>query len=271
MRWQDMLGIQDWDGNPNNAWDTNVNATVNPDGTINFTGFYGDYNIGAQNGFANLVLLKGTTAYSLNLLAPPQWYFWNTSNNGNWTNAANWTNGVPDGIGHTAHFGAAPAPRTVTVNSPITVGMINFNSAASYTVDGTQTITLDGPAGVVAMNVVTGSHTISAPIVLNDDLRIAVTPLASTLTLSGNLNATDRVIAKSGAGAVQLENIRAAGLGIADGTVRVSARPVSGDPAGTSNVKALSIASTATLDITNNAFVVDYDAPDRRSRERTWR
>jgi len=32
--WQDLLGIQDWDGNPNNAWATHVTPTVNADGSM---------------------------------------------------------------------------------------------------------------------------------------------------------------------------------------------------------------------------------------------
>jgi hypothetical protein len=35
---------------PNDAWTTHVGAIVNPDGTINFNGFFGDYNIGNQPG-----------------------------------------------------------------------------------------------------------------------------------------------------------------------------------------------------------------------------
>ncbi|HWP40280.1 MAG TPA: endo-1,4-beta-xylanase, partial [Tepidisphaeraceae bacterium] len=43
-RWQQLMA----------EWDTNLNAVVNPDGSISFTGFFGDYNIGGQSGFANL-------------------------------------------------------------------------------------------------------------------------------------------------------------------------------------------------------------------------
>jgi hypothetical protein len=198
--WQDLLGIQDWDGNPDNGWTTHVTPTVNPDGTINFAGFFGDYNIANQSGFSNLNLVKGTSAYNLQLAAPPQWYFWNTATSGNWTDAGNWTNGVPNGIGQTAHFAAAAAPRTISVNSPITLGMINFDSAAGYTIAGPGAITMAGPAGVVAINVTSGSHTIAAPLVLSDDLRINVTPAASTLTLTGNLIATGRRSRKTAPG-----------------------------------------------------------------------
>src|SRR5262249_32605857 len=49
--YQDLLGIQDWDGNPNDGWTTHLNATngnapiVGANSTINFTGYYGTYNL----------------------------------------------------------------------------------------------------------------------------------------------------------------------------------------------------------------------------------
>src|SRR4029079_16607847 len=106
---------------------------------------YGDYSIGG----GSLTLNKGTTNYSLSLAAPPTWHFWNPSNSGSWS-GANWTTGAPGVVGDTAYFGSAAAPRTVTVDGPQTVGMLAFNSAAKYTISGTQTITLAGNAGAAA-------------------------------------------------------------------------------------------------------------------------
>jgi len=66
QKWQDQLGIQDWDGNANNGWTTNLNAVVGDDGTINFNGFWGDYDL-TVNGqpLASVTLDKGTTLYSV--------------------------------------------------------------------------------------------------------------------------------------------------------------------------------------------------------------
>jgi hypothetical protein len=148
----------------------------------------------------------------------------------------------------------------VNVNSPVTVGMINFDSANSYTIAGPGAITMAGPAGVVAINVANGSHTIAAPIVLNDDLRINVAPAASTLALAGDLAAAGRTITKTGAGAAQFEKVRAAALNVAAGTARISIKPSVADPSGTSVVQSVSLGASAKLDITNNAFIVDYAA-----------
>jgi GH35 family endo-1,4-beta-xylanase len=70
QKWQDQLGIQDWDGNANNGWTTNLSAIVGDDGTIDFNGFWGDYNL-TLNGqpLASVNLEKGTSLYSV-VIAP---------------------------------------------------------------------------------------------------------------------------------------------------------------------------------------------------------
>ena len=241
-------------------WDTNVDAVVNPDGTVAFTGFFGDYAVGGEDGA--LTLSKGRSDYTVTLAAPPDWHFWDGSASGEWNGAGNWTNGAPGGVGRTAHFGPTSNAPGITVTAPVTVGMINFDNANGYTLTGPAAITMTGPAGVAAINVVTGSHTIAAPVVLDSDLVVTVRPPASTLTLSGDLSALGRNVTKSGAGAVQLENVRANGLDVRDGTVRVSAKPVPADPTGTSVVEALSLAPAARLDLTNNALIVDHAPGD---------
>ena len=46
-------------------WDTDMTRNVNPDGTIDFTGFYGDYDVTIDGNTFDLSLLKGTTDYDL--------------------------------------------------------------------------------------------------------------------------------------------------------------------------------------------------------------
>src|SRR5687768_7373487 len=237
-------------------WDTNVNAVVNPDGTVTFTGFFGDYSVAGQSGA--LTLMKGQNNYTVTLAAPPDWYFWAGAASGEWSTSSNWTNGAPGGVGHTAHFGQAPGASVVTVTAPVTVGMINFDNAAGNTIIGPGAITMSGPAGVAALNVVSGDHTIAAPVVLDSDLVVTVRPATSTLALTGNLVATGHTIRKAGAGAVQFEHVRAAGLDVRDGTVRISAKPVAADPLGTSVVEHVALGTSAKLDVTNNGLVIDY-------------
>jgi endo-1,4-beta-xylanase len=63
--WQDTLGIEDWDGNTANGWNMQLTTTVGPDGTINFNGFYGDYEISVGGKTYDLALTKGVTNYVL--------------------------------------------------------------------------------------------------------------------------------------------------------------------------------------------------------------
>ncbi|MGD9634661.1 MAG: endo-1,4-beta-xylanase [Pirellulales bacterium] len=63
--WQDRLGIQDWDGNPNNAWTTETTATVGADGSISFNGYYGDYELTVDGKTYKLSTRKGTVDYLL--------------------------------------------------------------------------------------------------------------------------------------------------------------------------------------------------------------
>jgi hypothetical protein len=95
-----MLGIADWDGNPNNAWDTNQSLVADPNGTINLSAaFYGDYYLSGQGAGAlnakllpfDFTLIKGTSSYAKTLAKPPNWSFWKTNGSDNWSTGANWT------------------------------------------------------------------------------------------------------------------------------------------------------------------------------------
>jgi hypothetical protein len=63
--WQDLLGIQDWDENPNNGWTTQLTSVVDENGTINFDGFWGDYELTVNGETMPLTLSKGQPNYSL--------------------------------------------------------------------------------------------------------------------------------------------------------------------------------------------------------------
>jgi GH35 family endo-1,4-beta-xylanase len=66
--WQDKLGIQDWDGNQTNGWNTQLTQSLSANGTINFDGYYGDYVITAGGKSYNLSLTKGTSSYAIGAL-----------------------------------------------------------------------------------------------------------------------------------------------------------------------------------------------------------
>ena len=207
-----------------NEFSTHTTGVVDANGNMSFNGYYGDYNIGTQSGFSNLTLAKGTTGYSLSLAAPPQWSLWNANNSGTWGGASNWTaGGIANATGQTAYFGSASGARVITVDSPRTVGMLAFDSAAKYTLAGA-TISLHGSAGQAAVYVATGSHEITAPLALLDNTTFTVAPAGATLSIS-SLQPTTAGITKSGAGSLVVNGIRTAGLNITAGTVRLTSSP----------------------------------------------
>jgi autotransporter-associated beta strand protein len=250
VRWQQLMS----------EWDTNVSAFVDSNGAIGFTGFYGDYTLGGQ-AFA-LNLKKGTTPYTVNLVAPPTWSIWKSTTSGAWGGASNWqSGGVANAAGQTAYFGPAAAARAVTVDANRTVGMLAFDSANSYTlIPGGGTITMRGFDNATghraAIYVVAGSHAISAPLVFADDTAITVALAGSTLTIS-NLQPMSANVAKAGAGTLVLSNIQAGGLAVSAGVVRILAGGGSGTA---SRLSTLSIASGARLDLTNNKLITDTPA-----------
>jgi len=202
---------------------------------------------------------------------------WNADADGNWLTglAANgttpiWASGIPgaattsipNGPGHTANFyrvtnydtgQSSIGAHTVTVDGPVTIGVMNFNNANSYTIAGAGggAITLQGATGVApAINVVTGSHTIAAPLSLTADTTVNVAD-AAALTMT-NLNESAVTLIKRGAGQLAVANVRAGGLDVAAGTVQLTG---GGGAGGVSKVASLTIAADARLDLINNSLV----------------
>jgi autotransporter-associated beta strand protein len=133
---------------------------------------------------------------------------WSNNANGNWSAPANWTVGGPPNLaGATANFlGVINSARTVTVDGAFTSGTLTFNNANSYTIasDGVSGhgITLNNN-GSASITVLAGSHTISAPIALTDNVEIAANS-GTLLTISGPIseNSAGRTLTTSGTGAV---------------------------------------------------------------------
>src|SRR5207248_1596009 len=91
---------------------------------------------------------------------------WNVDASGNWPTPSNWSAGAPNGAGTGANFDSAiTAAQTVTLTTPRTVGYVYFENLNRYTLAGS-TLTLDTLSGPAGINVVSGGHTISAPLQL---------------------------------------------------------------------------------------------------------
>lgn len=149
---------------------------------------------------------------------------WNVNAAGSWTNAANWLGGtIPDASGDVANFTFnISASRSITLDGPRTVGSLEIGDSTSsfsgYTLSagtGGQLVFDNNGSGAnlkysPAAN--TAANTISAPVLLNDNLTINALPNSSAAaspsqSISGLISdgtGTARSITKTGVGYVTL-------------------------------------------------------------------
>jgi len=164
---------------------------------------------------------------------------WTSSSSGNWNTDGNWTDstasavhaapGLDAGYTHsdTATFGSTSGAVAVHLNgqSPSLAG-ITFNSSNSYTIDNTGggTLTLSGGGSGVTITDSSGSHEISAPIVLADNLTGTVTNSGDMLTLSGIISGSGESLTKAGAGTLTLtgSNTYSGGTTVSAGVLKIS-------------------------------------------------
>ena len=140
---------------------------------------------------------------------------WTNTSSGNWSDANNWSGGiVADGSGNTAYFtNDITADLTVHLDSARTNGSLvfgdaNTNTAANWTLDDTNTLTLAGSSTGIAVNALGPGMgaTISANVALpsgNDTINVATGGL---LTLAGSIDATggNTTLQKIGAGVLKM-------------------------------------------------------------------
>ena len=132
----------------------------------------------------------------------------NGNGTANWSEAGNWSGGVPSSPGDVATFSSGTTPGTVNLDVNKTVGGVTFNNAASYTISGANTLTLDNSGAGAAIGVSAGTHTIQTAVALNDNL--TVTPVAGAqLTISGNISQITgtRSLTVGGAGTLVLSGV----------------------------------------------------------------
>jgi uncharacterized protein YjbI with pentapeptide repeats len=139
---------------------------------------------------------------------------WKGPGGGSFNLASNWKNGsVPNGVDAIASFSEnITAPSTVTLDSPVTLGILNFNSSQSYTLAGTGSVTLQVSSGTASINVQAGNHEISVPVVMNSD---TVVSGAGTLDLSGGItgNHSLTVLGTLTATSIQVDTLTIGGAG----------------------------------------------------------
>jgi len=207
---------------------------------------------------------------------------WEGLNVGTWAGSFNWSNGTPASAGNTANFDALEYGATaVTMDGTWTVGTMNFNNAQGYTISAgiSGTLTLNNNSSAAQINVISGSHTISAPVSLVSNVTIAVGQIGGTMTISGNITGSGGVVVgptstASNVGTVVLSGVNSysGGTRVTSGTlVAVGSGALPDGPvtlsggvlqlaagSGLSHISLLAISGTGTLDLTNNALIISY-------------
>jgi autotransporter-associated beta strand protein len=176
--------------------------------------------------------ISGAWNYALawQMQAVPYWI----AANGSWNSAANWNNDlVAGGIGREAAlFAPTPTGINVTLDAPQTVGLLTLGNTAStstgYIISAGSggSLTFSNSGSSSQLNVTSGSHVISAPVVLASNLIVAPASGAA-LGISGNISGTG-ALTDSGAGMLVLMGSNTYG-----GTTTISAGTLQLGPGGT--------------------------------------
>ncbi|HEY1686348.1 MAG TPA: aspartyl protease family protein [Tepidisphaeraceae bacterium] len=181
---------------------------------------------------------------------------WNIDANGTWGTDANWIMGVPDADVQDApanFLSAITAHRQITVDGNYTVGSITFNNTNSYTLLGPGTLTLSNSSGTATIEVVTGSHTIAAPLIFSNNTNITIDSASSTLSLTNDISPGNTITSKLGPGTLIIGgSVPFGGLAIQQGLLRFLPKATISVGSG-----ALYIAAGATLDVTNDTVKVN--------------
>ncbi len=168
---------------------------------------------------------------------------WSTSV---WANTADGTNAIPTAAGSNAIFGSSGSPATLSLDANETVGHLQFNGTVGTTISGASTLTLQGdPGGVSMVNVVAGTHNISAPMSLANDAYVYG---AGNLILSGAIAGTGALNIQ-GTGTLQLNgaNSYSGGTNITNGILELTS---------------LGTLGTGTITITNGGSLEFWTHPD---------
>lgn len=180
---------------------------------------------------------------------------WKNDADGAWSGAANWTGGLaPVGSNGAANLGAAAtAHRTVTLDVPVSLDSLGFSGGGSYTINGTQTLTLAGDLRFInAKEASTG--VISAPVALTGETSFDVLE-GSSVRLASHVNASGRIINKFGPGDASIDSVAASTLHLFNGTFALSGAFA----AGASSVEFLELEPDGVLDLRQAGLVLNHD------------
>ena len=148
-----------------------------------------------SSGFSDIVInITSSPNWSLtgmafdDVLPPPVTVNWINDGNGNWSSSANWDAAVPNAAQVRAVLASPPltGPATLTLDVPVTLGLLDISGLETYTLAGADSLTLDNGGLDSVITVANGLHEISAPVVLAGNATVKPA-IGSELTLSGSL------------------------------------------------------------------------------------
>ncbi|MGA2253320.1 MAG: autotransporter-associated beta strand repeat-containing protein, partial [Thermoguttaceae bacterium] len=193
------------------------------------------------------------TVFAIDLAPTHQW---GANATGSWNTPGNWNdNTVPNGVGQQAVLGPGPTgPTTVTLDAAQTVGTLTLNSTADYTLmagnGGSLTLDNSGNPLGIQIDVLSGAHSITAPMIIaNSAARVNLSG-SSSLSISGNISqaggSQSLTLTGDGTGFVSLSgsNSYTGGTILSSGTL-LAANPASLPSYGTTG--AVTVASGAAL------------------------
>jgi hypothetical protein len=137
--------------------------------------------------------MVGDSAFIMSI-HPATPYTWASNSDGKWSTLSNWSGSVPSGQGVVAQF-TGDKSATVIVDNPVTLGQIVLDAGpdgTNYTLSGSA-ITLDNNCGTsdgALIDVVSGKHSISSPVILDDDTTISGHGTLTCSNITGNHSLT---------------------------------------------------------------------------------
>lgn len=215
-----------------------------------FASTFGNFDISLSNNVANT---------SVDLLVQRGISLWQ-GGNGNWSTPVQWNTTVPNRGDHIAVFGVNnTSPAVVNMDVGRMAGLLRFDTPNSVTIGGAALLTLDATGTDAGIEVLQGSHTIAAPLQLNMATTVNVVQAASLLNFTGPVNSANAFIVKDGLGTAQFKKIQTAGLVVYKGQVNFAFNPTESEADGTSVIRAFDISPGASVNLNNNALIVNYD------------
>jgi len=193
---------------------------------------------------------------------------WINPGSGTWGTSTNWVNNnspspayVPHLAGDSATFSVANANSTVTLDASYSVGNLSFSSSFSYTIAPQSAtvgvLTMDNGSSAASITDFNGTHTISAPVVLNSNTTVTVVNNGNSVLISGNISGNGGLTANSsGNGTVVLSgtNIYSGGTTVSAGNLQLASAGAL--PTGTALTLSALDVPAGTLDLDGNNATV---------------